>query len=210
MRAVRKITSFTTLFLILLLLSLFNCEKWETEGTVALDRLISFEELWQNRDAYKGKVITLQWGPEDLGGGTGSPPPIDGITYGYVNHFIDFDKDASMSVDYFNKNIRPKKLTKALNTSDSIQEKRYEVQIIYSAVIDGIIQLTDIPMPSWISPTNKILPYSPTIDVKIFGVEDTKTKQLTGILINTFLQKNAAGTKIPCFTIMPLGYRIQK
>jgi hypothetical protein len=206
----RPISKFLYLSLMIAVVSfLCSCEQWKSVGTVDPKKLIGFEELWKNRDNYRGKIITLQWGPEDWGGGTCPVPLIEDINYGAIFHVIDLEKDSTVSTDYYLAKRKPQMIKSALNKYDSIENNNYKVQIINVAIINGKID-KNYPLPSWVKYNGKLQPYSMDTDIELFNDNMNKSKQITAILISSYLETTAAGTKFPCFTVVPLGYRMKK
>jgi hypothetical protein len=206
----KPISKFLYLSLMIAVVSfLCSCERWKSVGTIDPKKLIGFEELWKNRGNYRGKIITLQWGPEDWESGNCPVPPIEDINYGAIFHVIDLEKDSSISNDNYLTKLKPLKIKSALNKYDSIENNTYKVQIIRRAIING--KLTEeYPLPSWVNYTGKIQSYSNENDIELFNDNMNKSKQITAILISAYLETTTAGTKFPCFTVVPLGYRMKK
>jgi len=177
-------------------------KEWESKGKVDMKKLVALEELWEKREQYVGKVVTIGWGQEYLES-RGNTDPIgkDRVMYDDAGYFYN-ERGYTSEGEWLKDAPAMEKVV--AQDPDSLLPGEYYISLL----LGSEKQVGDYKklVPEWAEYKGGHLK---GYDLNVFRM--SKQKFVTGVLVDT--GKYGSGTVKGykrSFYIVPIGYRISK
>jgi len=189
--------------MIIVIVVLTGCSKYETFGTVDMDKLVTIDQLWANPDQYIGKVATIHWRDRYLmAAGSTHPLGKDNIVYPALKFYIN-KKGINSYEDFESKT--DSLLQIAYSHSDSFLPDDHYFQIIFHPNKNYNL------IPEWADFKGKRY-YLEAHSIKTdeLRLRHRLDKWVTGVIVDIVKREQFSGVYSKEVSIIPIGYRVSK